>query len=208
MNFDYIFFDFNGTILDDVDLCLNLLNEMLEEKRLKKIDKERYREIFTFPIVDYYRAAGFDFTKYSFDELALRFIEEYQPASLKCPLYPHLIALLKRWRSEGKHLFVLSASEIHNLKEQLDHFGISGYFDEILATSDIYASGKKQIAADFLCKERIPPERCLFIGDTLHDFQIADSLHCASVLVDFGHQSRERLLSTGSRVIASYEELL
>lgn len=208
MNYDHIFLDFNGTILDDVDLCLNLLNEMLEEKHLCRIDKERYREIFTFPIVDYYRAAGFDFSDYTFDELARRFIGEYQPASLNCPLYPHLVELLDRWKRSGKHLYVLSASEIHNLKEQLNHFGIAGFFEAILGTSDIYAASKKEIAADFLRRRRIPPERCLFIGDTLHDYQIAESLNSASILVDFGHQSRARLLSTGSPVIASYEELL
>ena len=27
----YIFFDFNGTLIDDVKLCLDLLNEMLED---------------------------------------------------------------------------------------------------------------------------------------------------------------------------------
>ena len=30
--------DFNGTVLDDVDLCLNLLNEMLYEKENKTVD--------------------------------------------------------------------------------------------------------------------------------------------------------------------------
>lgn len=45
-----IFFDFNGTIINDVDLCLNILNEMLKENGLEPITLERYREIFTFPI--------------------------------------------------------------------------------------------------------------------------------------------------------------
>ena len=28
----YVFFDFNGTILNDVDLCLNLLNQIFLKK--------------------------------------------------------------------------------------------------------------------------------------------------------------------------------
>ena len=50
-----IFFDFNGTIINDVDLCLNILNEMLKENGLEPITLERYREIFTFPIKKYYQ---------------------------------------------------------------------------------------------------------------------------------------------------------
>ena len=33
-----IFFDFNGTIINDVDLCLNILNEMLKENGLYPIN--------------------------------------------------------------------------------------------------------------------------------------------------------------------------
>ena len=28
----HVFFDFNGTIINDLDLCFNLLNEFLEEQ--------------------------------------------------------------------------------------------------------------------------------------------------------------------------------
>ena len=52
----YIFLDFNGTVLDDVDLCLNLLNEMLYEKEHITVDLDKYKEIFDFPIIKYYIA--------------------------------------------------------------------------------------------------------------------------------------------------------
>lgn len=54
----YVFFDFNGTILDDVDLCLNLLNDILVMQGKETITKEDYRNIFCFPIKKYYEAAG------------------------------------------------------------------------------------------------------------------------------------------------------
>ena len=41
----YIFLDFNGTVLDDVDLCLNLLNEMFWEKEKKMVDIDEYKHI-------------------------------------------------------------------------------------------------------------------------------------------------------------------
>ena len=43
----YIFLDFNGTIIDDVDLCLDLLNQILENQKKEKVSKERYKDIFT-----------------------------------------------------------------------------------------------------------------------------------------------------------------
>ena len=63
----YVFFDFNGTILNDVDLCLNLLNQILAKQGHKSISLEEYKNIFTFPIKRYYELAGIDFSKDSFE---------------------------------------------------------------------------------------------------------------------------------------------
>jgi phosphoglycolate phosphatase len=49
----YIFLDFNGTVLDDIELCINLLNEMLSEKEGKTVTVEEYKKIFCFPIINY-----------------------------------------------------------------------------------------------------------------------------------------------------------
>ena len=73
-----ILFDFNGTIVDDLDLCLNLLNTMLSMCNHKKVSKEKYLEIFTFPVIEYYKKAGFIFPKDDFPKLANYFIEEYK----------------------------------------------------------------------------------------------------------------------------------
>ena len=59
-----VIWDWNGTLLDDLQLCLRLLNELLEESGCpNRYDLEGYREIFGFPVVDYYRRAGLDLEK-------------------------------------------------------------------------------------------------------------------------------------------------
>ena len=75
MKFKNIFFDFNGTIINDVDLCISLLNEMLLNKNHPTIERDEYFNIFTFPIIEYYKKAGFTFENYSFEELANYFIK-------------------------------------------------------------------------------------------------------------------------------------
>ena len=56
-----VIFDFNGTILDDLDLCFNILNKMLNMYNHPSISKGRYLDIFTFPVIEYYKKAGFNF---------------------------------------------------------------------------------------------------------------------------------------------------
>jgi len=45
------------------------------------------------------------------------------------------------------------------------------------------------------------------IGDTLHDAQVAMAMGCPCLLLDYGHQSRERLLATGCPVMHDLQEL-
>ena len=45
------------------------------------------------------------------------------------------------------------------------------------------------------------------VGDTVHDFEVAQNIGCDCILVARGHNSKERLLSTGAVVLDSIEEL-
>ena len=66
-----IFWDWNGTLLDDVDFTHGCLNWMLEVHGYpQRYDLAAYREIFGFPIEEYYIRAGFDFAKHPYPELA------------------------------------------------------------------------------------------------------------------------------------------
>ena len=72
----HVFLDFNGTLLDDLDLCLELLNWMLKDQNKPLVEKTKYKEIFMFPIKDYYIKAGLDFKKESFESLAVNYLME------------------------------------------------------------------------------------------------------------------------------------
>ena len=68
-----IFWDWNGTLLDDVDFTHGCLNWMLETHGYpQRYDLAEYREIFGFPIEEYYLRAGFDFARHPYPELAAR----------------------------------------------------------------------------------------------------------------------------------------
>ena len=56
---DNIFFDFNGTILDDLELTYKLLLESLEKYNLPFVSLEQYRNLFCFPVKKYYENVGF-----------------------------------------------------------------------------------------------------------------------------------------------------
>ena len=203
-----VIFDFNGTILDDLDLCFSVLNKMLNMYNHPSITLERYLDIFTFPVINYYKKAGFDFSKESFDELAPIFMDLYQPNSLKCNLHEGVIELINKFRSEGKKIVLLSASKRNLMIEQLEHFNIKHLFDEILGTSTINAVGKDDIAKEYIEKNHINKATTIMIGDTLHDEEVSSILGVDSFLVAKGHQSKERLLKSNAIVLDDLRDIL
>ena len=203
-----VIFDFNGTILDDLDLCFNILNKMLNMYNHPSITKERYLDIFTFPVIEYYKKAGFDFSKESFDELAPIFMDLYQPNSLECSLHEGIIELIRKYRNEGKKIVLLSASKRNLMIEQLESFGIIDLFDEILGTGTINAVGKIEIAREYLNSNHINKNTTIMIGDTLHDDEIAEVLGVQSFLIAKGHQSKERLMTSNAYVLNDIREIV
>lgn len=205
---NYVFLDFNGTIIDDIDLCLNLLNEILQQQNHKKVSREDYKNIFTFPVKKYYELAGVDFKLNSFEELADWFIREYQPASLKCSLFPKTTEAFEILKSRGYHLVILSASEKHNLLEQCESFGIVSYFDAILGIDNIHAESKINIALNYMKEHHIQGANVLFVGDTLHDYEVSKAMGANCMLVSCGHQSKEVLQKAGVPILSTVYDLI
>ena len=76
--YKHIIWDWNGTLLDDAWLFVDIMNNVLKGRNMNTINLEKYRDIFGFPIENYYKRLGFDILKEPFEILGLEFIKEYK----------------------------------------------------------------------------------------------------------------------------------
>jgi phosphoglycolate phosphatase len=198
-----IFLDFNGTVLDDVNLCLELLNIMLEEKENKRVGIEEYKNIFTFPIIKYYEAAGLTFNGYTFAELADWFIKEYTERNIKeCHIFDDVKQFVDLVHRAGYKVILCSASKLNLLIDQLNAYGIFDYFDDVIGLDNHHAASKLQLALNYIKDHSVDTNNSYFIGDTTHDFEVGEAMGTKVILVNRGHQSNE-VLSTTKTDIAS-----
>lgn len=202
-----ILWDWNGTLLDDIDLCVELLNDMLKNHGYpNRYDIEGYRRIFHFPIIDYYKDAGFDFSKHSFQKLAQCYIDRYEPESQGCSLMPGAMEALELVKSSGAEQTVLSASNKGLLISQIKDRGIFDFFQSILGLEDHYAATKVELGLNYMKGEHIDKQRACMIGDSVHDFEVAKALGVHCVLYAKGHQHRDFLDETGAPIAQSLVE--
>ena len=67
---EHIVWDWNGTLLDDRWLTIAVMNRVLARRNMDELTEDRYLQLFTFPVIDYYRRLGFDFENTSFSEFS------------------------------------------------------------------------------------------------------------------------------------------
>jgi len=179
------------------------------DKRSKRIltNVSEYHAAFCFPIIEYYRNVGFDFNEEPFEDLAQEYIEMYHgEGSDSVALHKNAEYVLKTIRSLQISQVILSASAQNNLEMQLNPFDIRLYFDEVLGISDIYAKSKLEIGIDYLSRNHI--QNGVMIGDTVHDFEVAQAMGMECILVAHGHQSKEKLVECNVPVFDNLEEVL
>lgn len=206
-NYKHIIWDWNGTLLNDVDYSKNIINSILSDNDLPKLSLQKYREIFTFPIEDYYIAAGLDFSKTSFEILGRNFIDEYESKKLTCNLYDNAVNVLSLIHKKGITQSVLSAYLHENLVKILDHYGLTKYFDYVNGLDNIYAGSKVNIGLKLIEKINLPGDEILFIGDTLHDAEVANAMGVDCVLIANGHQVKEKLILKHDKVFEDLNDL-
>ncbi len=197
----HIIWDWNGTLLDDVWLCVDIVNGMLTRRGVPGIDIRRYKEIFDFPVRTYYERAGFDFSQETFGFAATEFCDEYARRVGECCLHDGAKELLQKCNASGVRQSILSATEQGRLETMIAAFGLSTMFGSVVGQSDHYATGKVRKAKELVAGLDAPSGEVLLIGDTTHDSYIAGEVGVDSVLVAMGHHSREKLEKTGTRVV-------
>lgn len=207
MSYTHIIWDFNGTILDDVAIGLECVNLMLSSRGLASVEgPDQYRRLFRFPIIEYYRMAGFDFEKDDYyTVLAPEWIRLYTARMERCGLCPEATETIGQIRGMGVPQLVLSATELGQLKEQLSGLGALDWFDEILGLGNIHAHSKAELAVEW--KRRHPEAVPLFVGDTEHDAETARAIGADCLLYVGGHQSKERLAGCGCPLIESLSDV-
>ncbi len=200
-----ILWDWNGTLLDDLQYGMDVRNRIFPSFNLPLIESvAEYHAQFTFPIRTYYERAGV--TDDIFVAVAHAWMDEYVRGFGTVPLHADAAEVLEHFAKAGLIQTVLSASKRDLLIDQISQKGIRPYFAELLGLGDIYAGSKEEIGRAYLQNCGIAGAETVMIGDTLHDADVARAIGVQCVLVARGHQSWETLMTAGVPVVETLRD--
>ena len=206
-NYTHILWDWNGTLLDDSQVCVDTLNSVLRPRNISPIALDHYRDVFEFPVFTFYKTIAGNLSDHILAEMSQEFVAHYAHAWHRCHLHDEADITLKHFRDRQVSQNILSASDQVTLDSCLSHFQLTDYFDQVIGQNNSLAHGKLETARIWLDQESVSPDRVLLIGDTLHDLEIAQELGFDCELFAKGHNSGDRLRNAHSRVIECLSEL-
>lgn len=199
--YPYVFWDWNGTIIDDLEINLSIINTLLDDRKIPNISLPEYRNTFTFPIKEFYRRVGFPTNGAEYEQLVHDYWELYKRKSNSIPLMTGALDILKALKKNQIKHYILSASDRKMVIDQISTYGIQNLFEDIIAPQDGYALGKIELAKHLMSVKNIPPSDVIMIGDTFHDFETAKAINIDCALVNMGHQNLNNLSHEPSMLI-------
>ena len=205
-----LIWDSNGTILDDVDIDIEIESILLDRRGMPRIpSKDWYLEHFRFPVKDYYYDLGYTFDDETYEDISVQYQELYRERIFRIPLNPGVEDKLQQAHEQGYRNVIISASEQNLLELQLKELGIRDMFDAVIGIPDMLAVSKVEQAKKWMKADGVDPDECIYIGDTDHDVETAHALGIERIyLVSFGHQAAHLLQRACSRVVDSFDEVV
>jgi phosphoglycolate phosphatase len=206
--YKHIIWDWNGTLLNDVEVVIDVMNSLLQKRKMPIINMERYLQIFDFPVINYYTKLGFNFSLEPFEKIANEYVELYKAAYHTCNLQKDAEKILKLVSDSDITQSILSASQQTYLNESIDFYKINDFFVKLVGLSDHYAVSKVENGKKLLQDLSLSPKDVLLIGDTVHDFEVSKALGCDCLLVSCGHQHLDKFKKYDVPIYNSLSDLI
>ena len=197
----HIIWDWNGTLLDDIDMCVSIISGLLARYGYPTISVEEYRKVFRFPVREYHRDIGFEFSKVPFEKVAMEFVEAYNSRVHECGLFHGVTEVLDHLNERGLKHSVLSAAQEVDLKHLLNEHKLTEHFLHIYGISDHFAASKVARGMQLIEAMHVPKSEIVMIGDTDHDAEVANEMGVDILLFGDGHQCPTRLIKQHSNVL-------
>jgi phosphoglycolate phosphatase len=194
-----IVFDWNCTLLDDMQLVVAATNVFLQHGGKPLIDAAAYQRHFIMPVTDFYHALGFapaELTE-KFLHLQNLFHDYYVRGEPLVGLRAGAHPLLKATEQHGINTIILSNHIAPQIISQLERLEITHHFPHVLAYADRATQFKHETKGQrlerFIAEHQLEPAQCVIIGDTAEEIHIARAYGLTSVAITGGFYSTERL---------------
>lgn len=201
--YDTIFFDFDGTIADSIEGCVNAVRHMFSCIGMEESDEKRL-QAFVGPPVKHHLMQCYSFSEQQANHAYKFFLEYYLDKGVnQCRLFSGITDALRRIKESGKTLYVATSKKESMACDLIDKYELTPYFKDIFgADHDNGISNKAQVLQNAVKRlGHIPPD-AVMVGDRYHDIEGAKAVGIDTVGVLYGYGDENELTKAGCDYLA------
>ncbi len=202
--YDYVIFDFDGTVTDTGEGILKSLQYSFEQMGDSVPDLSDLKKFIGPPIhysfVTFYGVKEEDVGKY-----IEKYRERYRKIGIyECCLYDGMLDTLKTLRENGIKIGIASSKPVSLIYDVMNYLKITELFDAVVGTQfdDSNHSGKKDLVLQSIEKlGATDKSRVLMVGDRYFDIDGANGAGVDSCGVLFGYGNEQEFKEHGATYI-------
>ncbi len=197
-------FDWNGTLLNDMEATHIATNASLAFFGKAPITRQQEQEDFSFPLIHFYEKMGVSVDQYleHAEEVGNLFNKIYTEESARCGLREGARELLDWLKGHGVVCTILSNHRDSLLQADVARLGIAEYFDAISGNKNpatiVQGLSKQVRLEEYLNAQGYRAERAFIIGDSHEEPELARRLGLTSISISGGLMTEERLIRVGA----------
>lgn len=189
MSYTDIIWDWNGTLVDDVAVSVDCVNDIFTLYNMPHTTVDEYLSVITPSLEEYY-GRYFDMSRHTMTELLSLFQKYYKQRANQLVLMNGAADALRLLKESGKRQYIVSSFEQSALNDSVKMLGVRDYFDIISGCDDIHCGSKSERARKIVQNS----EKAVLIGDSVCDYITATEAGCDCILIASGHQQKSDLL--------------
>lgn len=200
--YDYILFDFDGTVFDTLEGITKSVRYALNKQGLDA-PLSQLRCFAGPPLVDKFMEE-YGFSKQQAEKATADFRERYSPIGLyECRVFPGIRELLEKLRARGKKIALATSKPQPLAEELLERAGMLGYFDAVCG-GQLGGNSEKAFVVDTVIKMLSAPKQlCVLVGDTKYDVEGAHKCKIPCIGVSYGYAAQGELEQACADYIAA-----
>lgn len=190
-NIKYIVFDFDGTLVDTIDMAINIFNKIAHEYNLKQIEEEDRIALTTQKPKDLMKI--YEVTQLKVVLLLLRIRKEMGKNLSDLKIVGDIKETLLGLKQSGFRLGILTSNSKNNVGIFLENNGMSDIIDFIYSGKNLF--GKDKVMKSMLEQEKISKDEIIYVGDEMRDIEASKKVGIPVIAVSWGLNKREALES-------------
>jgi len=183
-----IIFDWTGVINDNMPASLYAMNYIFKYYGAREITVEEMKREMIMPYPLFYEKFVPGIKLEKLQELyKIGYPEGRKIYPTHC--FPNMDKTLKKFKEAGINMIIISSDHTSHLFEEMENYGLNGFFSEIYGDVVNKKVGLKEI----LAKHGFNHDDTIFIGDTCHEIDSGKSVGILTGAVTWGFQNEDSL---------------